>query len=136
VDPTAAGADPAAAGADPAAAGADPAAAGADPAAAGADPTAGAEARADPGPSGCEQVAAVLARLGFEPQAEAEGECVRLHNCPFHALASRHTELICGINQRFIGGLVEGLSATEVEARLAPRPGACCVELRARRRPS
>jgi predicted ArsR family transcriptional regulator len=74
------------------------------------------------------EVADALARLGFEP--EADGADVRLHNCPFHALASRHTELICGLNQRFITGLIEGLDAAGVEARLAPRPGACCVELR------
>jgi predicted ArsR family transcriptional regulator len=97
----------------------------------GADPPAEGADTADPQPGGCEQVAAVLARLGFEPAAD--GGQVRLHNCPFHALASRHTELICGLNQRFISGLVEGLEASGVEARLAPRPGACCVELRGRR---
>jgi predicted ArsR family transcriptional regulator len=75
------------------------------------------------------EVAGALARLGFEP--EDAGAQVRLHNCPFHALASRHTQLICGLNQRFITGLIEGMCADGVEARLAPRPGACCVELRA-----
>ena len=74
------------------------------------------------------EVAAALARLGFEPQDD--GADVRLHNCPFHALAGRHTQLICGLNHRFISGIVEGLDAAGVEARLAPRPDACCVELR------
>jgi predicted ArsR family transcriptional regulator len=78
------------------------------------------------------RVAAALAHLGFEPERDPEADVVRLHNCPFHALASRHTELICGLNQCFITGLIEGLSASGVEARLAPRPGACCVELRKR----
>ncbi|MFG2042986.1 hypothetical protein [Dactylosporangium sp. NPDC048998] len=32
---------------------------------------------------------AVLTRLGFEPQATTGR--VLLHNCPFHALATRHT---------------------------------------------
>jgi predicted ArsR family transcriptional regulator len=68
----------------------------------------------------------VLAGLGFEPDS---GEPTVLHNCPFHALAARHTELVCGINHAFVTGLVEGLDAEGVSARLVPRPGACCVEL-------
>jgi predicted ArsR family transcriptional regulator len=70
----------------------------------------------------------VLAELGFEPQAG--GGRVLLHNCPFHALARRHTELVCGLNHRFVAGLVDGLRARDVDTHLAPRPGACCVELR------
>ena len=68
-----------------------------------------------------------LAGLGFEPQVD--GERVLLHNCPFHALAGRQTALICGLNHRFVAGLVDGLRATAVEALLVPRPPACCVEL-------
>jgi predicted ArsR family transcriptional regulator len=67
-----------------------------------------------------------LAGLGFEPDAGPGG--VRLHNCPFHALAARHTALVCGLNREFIAGLLDGLGES-AEARLAPRPGACCVEL-------
>jgi predicted ArsR family transcriptional regulator len=69
----------------------------------------------------------VLAALGFEPQADAGR--VLLHNCPFHALASRQTALVCGLNHRFVTGLVDGLDAATTEALLVPRPGACCVEL-------
>ena len=68
----------------------------------------------------------VLAGLGFEPEA---GEPTVLRNCPFHALAARHTDLVCGLNHAFVSGLVDGLDAEGVSARLAPRPGACCVEL-------
>ena len=73
-------------------------------------------------------LAAALERLGFEPQQDAEGN-VLLHNCPFHVLAVRHTELICGLNHAFVTGIVEGLGDTRVHAELAPRPGACCVRL-------
>ena len=69
----------------------------------------------------------VLAELGFEPHP-SEGR-VLLHNCPFHALARRHTELVCGLNHRFVAGLVAGLRARDVDTHLVPRPGACCVEL-------
>ena len=68
----------------------------------------------------------VLAGLGFEPD---RGEPTVLRNCPFHALASRHTALVCGLNRAFLTGLVDGLGTDGVQARLAPRPGACCVEL-------
>jgi predicted ArsR family transcriptional regulator len=67
-----------------------------------------------------------LTGLGFEPQRS--GGRVLLHNCPFHALAARHTGLVCGLNHAFLAGLIDGLGA-EAEARLAPHPGRCCVEL-------
>jgi predicted ArsR family transcriptional regulator len=72
-------------------------------------------------------IVSVLEDLGFEPRREPSR--VLLHNCPFHALAARHTELVCGLNHSFLCGLVEGLAAAYVSPRLAPRPGACCVEL-------
>lgn len=68
-----------------------------------------------------------LADLGFEPDAEA-GRVV-LRNCPFHALAGRQPALVCGLNLRFLTGLLDGLCARDAKAQLAPRPGACCVEL-------
>ena len=71
-----------------------------------------------------------LAGLGFEPE-QLTGK-VLLRNCPFHALATRHTALVCGVNHAFVSGLVDGLGATDVDALLVPRPHACCVELRTR----
>jgi predicted ArsR family transcriptional regulator len=72
----------------------------------------------------------LLTGLGFEPHAQADA--VLLHNCPFHALATRHTALVCGVNHAFVSGLVDGFGATDVDALLVPRPRACCVELRTR----
>ncbi|GIJ30026.1 ArsR family transcriptional regulator [Micromonospora qiuiae] len=69
-----------------------------------------------------------LTGLGFEPDRES-GTTVVLRNCPFHALATRQTALVCGLNHAFLTGLIDGLNVTQVQARLAPRPGACCVEL-------
>jgi predicted ArsR family transcriptional regulator len=76
----------------------------------------------------------VLAGLGFEPRQHAER--VLLQNCPFHALAARHTALVCGLNHRFVDGLLAGLGVGDVETRLAPRPDACCVELTTAEPPS
>jgi len=72
-------------------------------------------------------VRAALDELGFEPEVAAGR--VLLRNCPFHALAARHTALVCGLNHAFVDGLVDGLGATGVRTRLAPHPDRCCVEL-------
>ena len=56
----------------------------------------------------------------------------RLRNCPFHPLAARSPEFVCGLNHAFLAGVVDGLQASAMEAVLDPRAGECCVELRAR----
>lgn len=69
----------------------------------------------------------VLSRYGFEPSEE--GDEVRLRNCPFHSLARDHRALACGMNLALIQGLVTGLGAAALSARLDPRPDGCCVVL-------
>jgi predicted ArsR family transcriptional regulator len=100
----------------------------------GEDLGAGERARIRPGRLGPERsltlAEAMLERRGFEPDRTAPTE-VRLLNCPFHPLAARSTELVCGINHAYLGGFLAGLETNGVEAVLAPRPGHCCVELRA-----
>lgn len=67
----------------------------------------------------------VLAAAGYEPH-RSTGH-LRLANCPFHDVAIRHTELICGINRDLISGMLEALPAPEVRAELDPGPDRCCV---------
>lgn len=74
-----------------------------------------------------------LREFGFEPREE--GDTVVLVNCPFDSLARQHTELVCGMNLRLIDGVLDGLAATGITARLAPRPDHCCVQLLDRSRP-
>ncbi|MFJ3102210.1 helix-turn-helix transcriptional regulator [Streptomyces sp. NPDC086835] len=74
--------------------------------------------------------ASVLEEFGFEPDRQAPDE-LRLLNCPFHPLAARSPQLVCGINHAFLGGFLTGLQAGGIDAVLAPHPGRCCVELRA-----
>lgn len=89
--------------------------------------------RVRPGRLGAERAlvlaGAVCEQYGFEPSREPTG-AVRLRNCPFHPLAARAPELVCGVNREFLSGLLAGLDARGVEAVLKPRPGECCVELR------
>jgi predicted ArsR family transcriptional regulator len=69
-----------------------------------------------------------LAEVGYQPRAE-DGALV-LENCPFHRLASTHTDLVCGVNLAFVRGLLESTSSADrFEPRLEPAPGRCCVVL-------
>lgn len=52
-----------------------------------------------------------------------------MRNCPFHPLAGRTPQLVCGINHAFLTGFLDALGAFTVTAVLAPRAGECCVEL-------
>lgn len=72
----------------------------------------------------------VLRDHGFEPYEGMGGE-LALRNCPFHVLAQKSPELVCGLNQAFVDGLLRGLGNDTVEAALEPQPGQCCVKLRA-----
>lgn len=69
----------------------------------------------------------VLAAHGFEPRRE--GDQLELRNCPFDALARSHRELVCGTNLALLQGMLEGLDARGISARIEPRPGRCCVIL-------
>ena len=73
-----------------------------------------------------------LERRGYQPLRD--GQSMRLGNCPFHALAQRHPGLVCGMNLALLEGVLEGLHATDLQARSAPLPGQCCVTVSTRRR--
>ncbi len=75
-----------------------------------------------------DRAARALADLGYEPRLEPSG--IALDNCPFHPLAGRHTDLVCGLNVDFVAGLLAGLECVDLRAELSPRPGACCVHIR------
>jgi predicted ArsR family transcriptional regulator len=77
--------------------------------------------------------AAVLADQGYEAHVEQEPDHhVVLENCPFDALAKKHTALVCGLNQHFVQGVVDGLGCAGAEARLEPAAGRCCVQVHQR----
>jgi len=70
--------------------------------------------------------AEVLTELGYEPSRD--GSCVRLRNCPFHAVVDVAPTLVCGLNDALIGGILDGLDANEsVSAALDGAPPDCCV---------
>jgi predicted ArsR family transcriptional regulator len=76
----------------------------------------------------------VLAARGYEPH-EDEAGVTWLESCPFHRLAEEHRTLVCGMNQAYLQGMLEGLERDDVTASLEPEPGRCCVAIRAAARP-
>ncbi len=73
-------------------------------------------------------VESALTRQGYEPCRGGDG-VIRLRNCPFHQLAERHREVVCGMNLTLVEGLLDGLGADGWRPVLDPRPGYCCVAL-------
>ena len=67
-----------------------------------------------------------LTEHGYEPRQGDTG--VALANCPFHSLASAHTEMVCGMNLALIDGLTDELSG--LVCSLEPSAGHCCVVVR------
>lgn len=86
-------------------------------------------------PSGAALLAAarrVLDDEGYETQLTGAGTDpagLTLANCPFHAIAVRHTAVICGMNLAIMGGLLAGLPRLQLTAVLEPAEGRCCVRL-------
>lgn len=72
-----------------------------------------------------------LAARGYEPHRDPDG-ALRLGNCPFHGVAATHPELVCGLNQAFIEGVLEGAGSADQIAELDPGPGRCCITIRRR----
>jgi predicted ArsR family transcriptional regulator len=72
-------------------------------------------------------VGELLGACGYAPARAATQLQLVLRNCPFQQLARRAPELVCGLNQEFLAGLLAGLRASRTEAVLQPDPTRCCV---------
>jgi predicted ArsR family transcriptional regulator len=72
-------------------------------------------------------IAAALSARGYEPRRDDDG--IVLANCPFHALAQEHTELVCGMNLHLVAALLDERGASAARAVLDPQPGRCCVRV-------
>lgn len=70
----------------------------------------------------------ILRRRGYEPVPTQAGD-LELRNCPFHQLAQRHVELVCGLNHALLRGLLTGHGQNADRAELAPRADRCCVTI-------
>jgi predicted ArsR family transcriptional regulator len=70
-------------------------------------------------------ISELLGACGYQP-ARVQRRLV-LRNCPFRQLSRRAPELVCGLNQQFLVGLLAGLHASRIEAVLQPDQTRCCV---------
>jgi predicted ArsR family transcriptional regulator len=69
----------------------------------------------------------LLSEHGYEPRGD--GRTFILANCPFHALARSHTELVCKINHTLIAALAQSVAPDQLDARLEAADNRCCVTL-------
>jgi predicted ArsR family transcriptional regulator len=73
----------------------------------------------------------VLESCGFEPSKV--GRDIVLANCPFERLADEDRDIVCGMNLSFVRGVLDGVGAAGVTARLDPDPDprrtSCCVRI-------
>jgi predicted ArsR family transcriptional regulator len=76
------------------------------------------------------EVERALRASGYEPELSADGT-ITLGNCPFHRLAERHRDLVCGMNVHLVSGILDGLgtAADRLTAQLHPSPGHCCARI-------
>jgi hypothetical protein len=81
-----------------------------------------------------DRIAALLRQHGYEPRRN--GDSLVLANCPFHALARRHTQLVCQINHAIITELARSIAPGQLDAQLQPSPTRCCVTLSSRIEPA
>ncbi len=72
----------------------------------------------------------ILTEHGYEPRRS--NHFVVMANCPFHALAAGHTELVCRLNYSLLSGFVNSVAPDLLDARLEPGENRCRVTLRAR----
>jgi predicted ArsR family transcriptional regulator len=73
----------------------------------------------------------LLAACGYAPARAPTQRQLVLRNCPFRQLSRRAPELVCGLNQAFLAGLLVGLRTRGLHAILRPDPARCCVLLQA-----
>lgn len=78
----------------------------------------------------------LLERSGYEPATTEDGSII-LRNCPFHRLARKHTDTVCGLNLALLASVTEqgteydggGHKDRGYRAVLDPAPGRCCVRI-------
>ncbi|WP_241562708.1 helix-turn-helix transcriptional regulator [Streptomyces hoynatensis] len=76
------------------------------------------------------RLTALLARLGFAPEAVGASR-IRLRHCPFRELAEEYARVVCPLHLGLIQGALAGLGAPLAATRLEPfaEPHACLAHL-------
>jgi predicted ArsR family transcriptional regulator len=78
-------------------------------------------------------VNAVFAELGFDPELARDGENlqIRLHACPFRAVAAAHPEVVCAIHLGLLRRAVADVEDPPAAVSLQPfvQPHLCVAEI-------
>ncbi|NMH99519.1 helix-turn-helix transcriptional regulator [Pseudonocardia acidicola] len=71
------------------------------------------------------QVSGLFAELGFEPELTHDGDDlqIRLHACPFSAVAREHPDVVCTMHLGLLRGALAGLGAPVTVIDLTPFVG-------------
>ncbi|MCA1671036.1 MAG: helix-turn-helix domain-containing protein [Actinobacteria bacterium] len=79
------------------------------------------------------QLNGLFTELGFEPELAADGEDhqIRLHACPFRAVAQQYPEVVCSLHLGWIRGALDRLGAAAIASDLRPfvEPHLCVASL-------
>lgn len=79
------------------------------------------------------QISALFAELGFEPELAREGQDlqIRLHACPFRAVAQEHPEVVCSMHLGLLRGALAELGAPATARSLRPfvEPHLCVAHI-------
>jgi len=74
-----------------------------------------------------ELVGRILNDHGYEPRRV--DHTVVMVNCPFHALAVGHTQLVCQMNHALLSSFADSLAPELLDANFEPGDNRCCVTL-------
>ncbi len=72
-------------------------------------------------------LAHLLDEFGYEPVEGTHG--TTLANCPFHRLASTHTEVVCAANHAFLRAAADATGGDPDTVLLEPTAQGCCVRI-------
>jgi predicted ArsR family transcriptional regulator len=79
------------------------------------------------------EVSGLFAELGFEPELAREGRDlqIRLHACPFRAVAQEHPEVVCSMHLGLLRGALAELAAPATVSSLRPfvEPHLCVAHI-------
>lgn len=80
-----------------------------------------------------DEITGMFAELGFEPDVVPEGDGVqiRLHACPFRAVAAEHPEVVCSLHLGLLRGSMAETGAPAAVTRLEPfvEPHLCIAHI-------
>lgn len=83
-----------------------------------------------------DEVANLFAGMGFQPEIvpeDGDGAQLRLHQCPFRAVAIKHPEVVCSLHLGMIRGTLSESGAPAAATGLEPfvEPNLCIVNISA-----